>query len=137
MTPRQIDLVQDSFALVLPIPDDVAAAFYRRLFALAPDTKPLFRNDMGEQGRKLVMTLAAVVDGLDAPDTILPVARELAIRHVRYGVVDRHYDAVGTALLATLADAHGATWSPDLEAAWGVAYQLVSDTMRDAARLAA
>lgn len=137
MTPQQIDLVQDSFAAVLPMPDRVAAAFYARLFALAPDTRPLFRHDMGEQGRKLVMTLAAVVDGLDAPETVLPVARELAVRHVRYGALDRHYDAVGAALLATLADAHGQGWTPALEAAWGAAYRFVSDAMRDAARRAA
>lgn len=63
---RQIDLVQDSFAAVVPITDSTAAEFYRRLFELAPDTKPLFRGDMTQQGRKLFLTLATVVDALDS-----------------------------------------------------------------------
>lgn len=56
LSARQIDLVQDSFAAVVPITDAAAAEFYRRLFELAPDTRALFRNDMAEQGRKLFLT---------------------------------------------------------------------------------
>lgn len=129
MTPTQISLVQDSFVYVLPIPDEVAAAFYRRLFAVAPDTRPLFKGDMKEQGRKLVLTLAAVVNGLERLDEIVPVAQELARRHVRYGVLDRHYAAVGGALLQTLAELLGPVFDKDTEAAWAAAYDLLSGVM--------
>ena len=63
MTPQQIDLVQSSFAKVAPIADAAAALFYGRLFELAPGVKPLFRGDMTEQGRKLMMTLASSSTG--------------------------------------------------------------------------
>lgn len=134
LTARQIDLVQTSFASVVPITDAVAAEFYARLMALAPDTRPLFRGDMTEQGRKLFMTLAAIVDALDRLDTIVPVARELALRHVAYGAKPQHYNAVGIALIETLRTRFG--WPVDSEAAaaWGAAYAILSDTMQSATR---
>lgn len=130
---RQIDLVQDSFAAVVPIADAAAAAFYRRLFELAPDTRPLFRNDMKEQGRKLFLTLATVVDALDRLNAVVPVARELAIRHVRYGARPHHYAAVGSALIDTLRVGLGPAFDQDTEAAWSAAYAILSGTMLSAA----
>ncbi len=137
MDARQISLVQDSFVHVLPIPEQAAAAFYARLFELAPEVRPLFKSDMAEQGRKLLMTLSAIVDGLDHIDTLLPVARELAIRHVRYGAKPHHYAAVGSALIDTLRDLVGPAWTAETETAWAEAYSILSGAMIEAGRRAA
>jgi nitric oxide dioxygenase len=134
LTSRQIELVQDSFADVVPITDAAAAEFYRRLFEIAPDTRALFKHDMAEQGRKLFLTLATVVDALDRLDTIVPVARELAVRHVAYGAREAHYAAVGSALVETLCVGLGSAFDCDTEAAWIAAYTILSDTMLMAVR---
>jgi hypothetical protein len=42
--------------------------FYGRPFEIAPQLRPLFRGDMAEQGRKLMATLAFVVNGLSSLD---------------------------------------------------------------------
>lgn len=102
MTPEQIKAVQDSFAKVVPISEQAAALFYGRLFEIAPAVKPLFRGDMKEQGRKLMATLAVVVNGLGNLEAILPAASALAKRHISYGVKAAHYAPVGAALLWTL-----------------------------------
>ena len=129
MTPAQVTLIQESFAKVAPIADQAAAMFYGRLFDIAPDVKPLFRGDMREQGRKLMATLAVVVNGLADLDAILPAASALAKRHVAYGVEPRHYEPVGTALLWTLERGLGPDWTPELAEAWGVAYSTLSGFM--------
>ena len=49
MTPDQVKAVQASFAKVVPIADTAAGIFYSRLFEIAPEVKPLFRNDMTNQ----------------------------------------------------------------------------------------
>ncbi|RZL84563.1 MAG: hemin receptor [Sphingomonas sp.] len=134
LSAQQIDLVQDSFAAVVPITDAAATEFYRRLFELAPDTRALFRNDMAEQGRKLFLTLATVVDALDRLEFIVPVARELAIRHISYGAKDRHYEAVGSALIETLRAGLGPAFDQDTEEAWSAAYAFLSGTMLTAVR---
>ncbi|WP_298813015.1 globin family protein [uncultured Sphingomonas sp.] len=133
ITSRQITLVQNSFAAVLSITGEVAADFYARLFALAPDTRALFRHDMAEQGRKLFLTLATVVDSLDVIERVLPVAEDLAVRHVGYGAHDRHYAAVGEALVGALAATLGDRFDPDTRAGWIAAYSMLSDRMRAAA----
>jgi hemoglobin-like flavoprotein len=129
MTPIQIELIQQSFAKVAPISVQAAALFYGRLFEIAPEVKPLFRGDMAEQGRKLMATLAVVVNGLTDLKTILPAASALAKRHVAYGVMASHYAPVGAALLWTLERGLGPVWTPELAAAWTAAYTALSGFM--------
>ncbi len=136
-TAAQIAIVRRSFADVLPVADAVAALFYARLFQLAPDTRPLFTGDPIVQGDKLIVTLAAVVEALDRFDAVAPTARALALRHVDYGAREHHYAVVGIALLDTLRLTLGRRFDAETEAAWAAAYQMLADTMIDAARRAA
>lgn len=129
MTPHQVKAIQDSFAKVVPISQQAAALFYSRLFEIAPGVRPLFRSDMEEQGRKLMATLAFVVNGLGNLETILPAAGALAKRHVDYGVKAADYAPVGEALLWTLERGLGAQWTTELAAAWGAAYSVLSEFM--------
>ena len=129
MTPEQIKAIQESFAKVAPISEQAAELFYGRLFEIAPAVKPLFRGDMKEQGRKLMTTLAVVVNGLTSLDSILLAASALAKKHVGYGVKAGDYAPVGAALLWTLEKGLGKDWTPELAAAWSGAYALLSDFM--------
>ncbi|WP_454916578.1 globin family protein [Xanthobacter sediminis] len=133
MTPDQIELVRASFAKVAPIKDTAAGLFYGRLFETAPQVKPLFKGDMGEQGRKLMATLAVVVNGLKDLDAILPAVKALAVKHVDYGVRPEHYALVGAALIWTLEQGLGDDFTPETRAAWLSAYTILSDTMIAAA----
>src|SRR5437764_1152611 len=129
MTPEQVSLVQSSFAKVAPIADTAAALFYDRLFTIAPPVKQMFKGDMAEQGRKLMATLAVVVNGLGNLDAILPAASALARRHISYGVKPSHYASVGEALLWTLEKGLGETWTADTAVAWTAAYGTLSGFM--------
>ena len=53
------------------------------------------------------------------------------------GVKDRHYEAVGAALLWTLQQGLGPSWTPEVAAAWSEVYALLSAVMRAAQRQAA
>jgi hemoglobin-like flavoprotein len=129
MTPDQVKAIQESFKKLAPISEQAAALFYGRLFEIAPAVKSLFHGDMAEQGRKLMATLSAVVNGLSNLDTVLPAASALAKRHVGYGVTAAHYEPVGAALIWTLERGLCEHWTPELAAAWGGAYALLSDFM--------
>ena len=129
MTPEQVKLVQDSFAKVAPISDVAASMFYERLFEIAPDVKAMFPADMTDQRKKLMATLAVVVNGLTQLDTILPTASALAKKHVGYGVKPTHYTPVGTALLWTLEKGLGTAWTPPTAEAWTAAYTTLSGFM--------
>ena len=133
MTETDIRLIRASFAKVVPIAPTAAQLFYARLFEIAPETKPLFRGDMAEQGRKLMAMLGTVVASLDRLDELVPAAQGLARRHVRYGVQPAHYAPVGQALIDTLARGLGEDFDPDTRAAWLVAYGTLSGVMIAAA----
>jgi hemoglobin-like flavoprotein len=129
MTPDQVKLVQQSFSKVVPIADEAAILFYDRLFEVAPQVKAMFPADMTEQRKKLMMMLAAVVNGLSDLPSILPAASALAKRHVGYGAKAEHYPVVGGALLWTLEKGLGEGWTPDIAAAWTTAYGTLSGFM--------
>jgi hemoglobin-like flavoprotein len=129
MTQEQVALVQQSFAKVAPISDQAAMIFYDRLFEIAPAVKAMFPSDMTEQRKKLMATLAVVVNGLTNLESVLPAASALAKRHVSYGAKPEHYPVVGSALLWTLEKGLGSGWTPDVADAWGAAYSTLSGFM--------
>ncbi|SHH03100.1 globin family protein [Cognatishimia maritima] len=134
MDEKAISLVQDSFAKVVPIKDQAAEIFYADLFETAPQVKPYFANaDMTEQGSKLMATLAVVVNGLRDLGKIVPVAEQLAVKHVDYGVKAEDYDAVGASLLRTLEKGLGDAFTPDVKDAWTGAYATLAGVMKTAA----
>jgi len=137
MTPRQVELVQSSWASVEPIAEPAAEIFYSKLFALDPSLRPLFRGEMKEQGRKLMSMIAFAVRGLSRLDTLVPGVQALGRRHAGYGVRDKHYDTVATALLWTLNQGLGKAFTDEVREAWAEAYGVLATTMKDAAKVAA
>ena len=129
MTPDQVTLVQQSFAKVAPISDQAAVIFYDRLFEIAPQVKAMFPSDLTEQRKKLMATLAVVVNGLSNLESILPAASALATRHVGYGAKAEHYPVVGSALLWTLEKGLDAAWTPEVAEAWTATYGTLSGYM--------
>lgn len=137
MTPEQIELVNGSWAKVLPISDKAAELFYGKLFELDPSLKSLFKGDMAEQGRKLMKMVNTAVNGLDRLNDIVPAVQQLGVRHIGYGVKDEHYDTVGAALLWTLGAGLGDAFTEDTKQAWATVYGILADTMKAAAAEAA
>ena len=86
----------------------------------------MFPDDMTEQRKKLMATLAVVVGGLTNLEAILPAASALAKRHVNYGAKAEHYPVVGGALLWTLEKGLGDGWTPEVAEAWTAAYGTLS-----------
>src|SRR5215469_16966953 len=105
MNTAQQGLVQATFATLAVMPEVAGALFYERLFASNPNFRPLFKNDMRIQGVKLMAMLAMVVYNLPEPRHISSAIRDLALRHVEYGVKPANYDALREALLWTLEQA--------------------------------
>jgi nitric oxide dioxygenase len=137
MTEEQAQLVRESWAKVRPIAPAAAAMFYARLFEIEPSVRPLFKRDIGEQGRMLMGMIGMVVARLDDLGALVPAVRALGARHASYGVREEHYAPVGAALLWTLEQGLGAAFTPEVHDAWATAYELLATTMQEAARLAA
>jgi nitric oxide dioxygenase len=134
MNPTDIDLIRTSWSGVEPIADTAAGLFYGRLFELDPAIERLFRRtDMAAQRKILMQTLTVVVKSLDKLEQLVPAVQALGRRHAGYGVREAHYATVGEALLWTLEQGLGATFTPPVRAAWAEAYGILASVMIAAA----
>lgn len=133
MTPRQIELVQQSWKSVLPIADAAAEMFYAKLFELDPALKALFKGDLKQQGRKLMQMISTAVGGLARVEALVPAVQDLGRRHGSYGVKDKDYDTVAAALLWTLGRGLGAAFTSETKDAWVAVYGILASAMKGAA----
>ncbi|MBV8933690.1 MAG: flavohemoprotein, partial [Kutzneria sp.] len=125
--------IRESFAAVEPHADEAAKLFYGMLFSLAPETRDLFPANMEVQRSRLMRALVHVVQAVDKPDDLIPFLRQLGRDHRKFGVIAGHYEAVGTALLATIKKFAGDAWDAQVERAWAEAYTIMARSMQEAA----
>ena len=133
MNEQQITLVQESFEQVRPIADVAAAMFYDYLFLLDPELRRMFPADLSGQGKMLMSVLGSAVCGLNNPQALVPVLKQLGRRHVGYGVQDEHYDVVGAALILTLETGLADSFTEEVADAWRAAYDLIATVMKEGA----
>ena len=127
MTPGQIELVEATLAMVDLAP--LAADFYDRAFALDPALSAMFTHDPLVQQSRFAAELDEIVRSIRSIDTFSEEATALGARHRGYGVKAAHYRLMGQALMASLGSALGERWTPEVEEAWGLAYNLMAETM--------
>lgn len=134
MDAKNIQLVRDSFPKVAVIASPAATLFYGRLFELDPSLRPLFAGvAMAAQGAKLMAAIGFVVSNLSRPERMAPTVRDMALRHVGYGVQREHYGTVGAALVWALEQGLAEDFTPELRAAWTQAYTTLAAIMTEAA----
>lgn len=134
MTQKQVGIVKSSWSIVKTLdPEVVGSLFYGRLFEIAPELKPLFRNPIPEQSKKLLAMLSYVINKLDKLNEVADEVARLGQRHLQYGVKEEHYGIVGEALLLTLKKGVGNSWTDEMEEAWSDCYKILSSAMMEAA----
>ncbi len=126
-------VAQSTFSQVAARKREAAELFYRLLFEIAPDVRPLFAGvDIEVQGEMLMDMLAKVVDGLDRLEELRPAVEALGRRHAGYGVELRHFDAVEQALLETFRQLLGSAFTTDVRLAWSRVYNQLAKIMIEA-----
>jgi hemoglobin-like flavoprotein/ferredoxin len=135
--PDTVVLVQTSFERAASHADQLGELFYDRLFAQNPSVEPLFDGvDMRAQREMLLKVLATAVRGLEELPKLVPILEDLGRRHVGYGAKTSHYKAVGAALLWSLEQVLGDTFTPETHVAWFEIYGVIARTMLEGARKA-
>jgi nitric oxide dioxygenase len=129
MTPRQIALVQKTFAKVMPIADIAAELFYGRLFEIAPEVRRMFPDDLTDQKKKLMAMLGTAVGSLNRLEVLLPAVRALGHRHAGYGVTAEHFAPVGAALIWTLEQGLGDAFTTEVRESWETVYGVLTASM--------
>ncbi len=129
-----VEIIRSSFALVESQAEDLGRHFYATLFSRAPETRDLFPVNMEVQRSRLLRALVHVVQMVDQPDDLVPFLEQLGRDHRKFGVLAKHYDAVGGALISAISTFAGDAWTPEVEKSWTDAYGVVAGAMRAAAQ---
>ncbi|HKS45615.1 MAG TPA: globin domain-containing protein [Amycolatopsis sp.] len=128
-----VRLIRGSWVKAESYLPEVTQFFYGMLFTLAPATRDFFPINMDVQRNRMVRALVQVVQMVDQPDDLLPYLRHLGRDHRKFGVEPKHYEAIGTALLAAMRTQLGRDWTPDVERAWAEAFTIIARQMQEAA----
>ena len=113
--------------------------FYDRLFEEYPMVRPLFKDDMDVQYRKLFQAVSLVVDCMDDLDTLVPILQALGKAHAGFGTVRAHYEAVTECFLWVLnsyifekmPNNNAINWIFEVTDAWEWALTLIGSIMAD------
>lgn len=131
MTLDQIRLVQTSLHIISHNHIDLAGQFYSYLFAHYPDVRYLFKNDIHAQAEKFMAMLMWIVRHVGQPEVLIPAVKQLAERHVQYGVEITHYEAVRCSLMWALGRSLGHEFTAELRQAWEEMFYLLSGLMKE------
>lgn len=134
MPARQVLLIRKSYAQLVRHEHVAGLVFYRRLFEIAPQLKPMFKGDIEMQSKKLLDMLGMLIAMLERPHGLELELKALGARHAGYGVKDAHYAIVGQALLDMLAETLDKDFTPELRAAWTWLYGAVEANMKAGAQ---
>jgi nitric oxide dioxygenase len=129
LDPTEVAAVRSSFAAVAPIADRAGMMLFERIFELAPETRPMFADDIAPQAARTIDAVSTLVDQLDDPERVTALLTGLGARHARYGVRPEHFPVVGAALLWTLEQGLGDAFSADVRDAWSALWAIVAATM--------
>ena len=129
MTPRQIAIVQFSFAQLAPYSDAFSRAVYGRLFQLDVGLKAIFSDDIAGQGTRLMQMLGVVVGGLTRRAELVPVLRSLGARHRGYGLRQYDFETLAQALNDSLHARFGEAFDAELQQAWHEVLRFISAEM--------
>ena len=129
MTPRQIELVKDSWQIVLRRTQGAGVLFSEELFEIDPDLRMLFQKNINSDGQKLVALITFAVHKIHNLDELIPDVSALGRGIKKYRVHPGQYMTFATALLATLEKTLDDEWNDELTEAWRKMYSVLSKIM--------
>ncbi|MCV2873139.1 globin domain-containing protein [Defluviimonas sp. WL0050] len=126
LSAQQSVMIRESFALLRERLEPASIYFYEALFARDPSLRSMFRDDLAGQGMKFMTTLGMVIENIDHPEKLGDRFEELGKGHALIGVKAAHFAPMGEALIDTLRNELGESFTGELEVAWRAAYEELS-----------
>lgn len=111
-------VVQAAVHRLMPRVTELGVAFYRHLFGMLPEVRPLFPDDMVDQRQRLVEALLSAVHSLHDPQGMEVALQQLGETHYHRGVREDQYQYVPHALLRAVRDLAPGNFSTWESSAW-------------------
>lgn len=134
LSQKSIDIVKSTVPALKERGIEITTTFYKRMFENNSEVKVLFnmdRQESGEQPKALAMTILAAAQNIDNLESLLPVVKKIAQKHVDSKVLPQHYPIVGKNLLLAIKEVLGDAATDEVLQAWEEAYQVISKIFID------
>lgn len=119
MNPADAATMEASLIAVAEAGIDIRHALFERFLAAFPERREAFLNLDAASRRMTDETLQAMLGLATGEGWVWPQIAELVVTHRNYGALRaEEYEAFVDMTVDALADAAGAAWSPDCDAAW-------------------
>ncbi len=128
LTSMDVELVQNTWRKIEGS-TEFAIDFYNKLFYLYPALRPLFKENIQMQARKVTAHFAYVINNIKNWEQVKPEIIALGRRHVKYEVQPEHYSHVADALFFALKAHLKEDWNSQVQIAWLKFYTTVTDEM--------
>lgn len=124
----QIKSIHFSWVVIQEDPEAMLI-FYDYLFEIAPETRHFFDNDLTKQSDKLKITFDFLVDHIEQFEYIQDAIEKLGKFHNRIQIEATHYASLKVALLKMIEKNMGDKFNDEIEEAWTVVIDYVSEIM--------
>jgi hemoglobin-like flavoprotein len=118
LTAKQKRLIRESFLKIEPALDLVGTLFLLKLFRLDPSLRARFAGAPETQGRKFGAAMKLAMISLSHDDGLASTLKLLGARHRQLGIRVRHYRLMARALIWTLEQSLGKSFTRETRNAW-------------------
>ena len=140
MTPAQIRIVRASFSRIEAVLPQLSRQFYERLFAIAPDLRHSFEEDVSAREAAFIKMMGELINlhprsRLSLPAlgakvaTAEPTGLERA--HTDIGFEPEHFNWMRIAMIGSLRAEMGRYFTAHVEEAWMAALEVLTYAMQD------
>lgn len=130
LSQTHIDTVKATIPVLASAGTAITEHFYKRMFSHNPELKDVFNMSHQATGRQpaaLFNAIAAYATYIDNLEVLTDAVMRIAHKHTSFNIQADQYAIVGHHLIETLRELLGDAFTPEIEAAWGAAYQQLAD----------
>lgn len=128
LSPRQIELVRTTFALLEPKARVAALAYFQRLFTLNPALRSQLGADLDAESDQLMALLREATDCADQPKRLQTLMTAPHRCCASFDVGGAHHGETGEALLWSLGTTLGHEFTPEARVAWAQLHAALGET---------
>ncbi|MCP1292176.1 globin [Chromobacterium sp. S0633] len=136
VTKKQIQLLQRSWDVLGMQNQEMMERVYFNLFTAHPEYKKLFIKSPHDMSVSLVRTFNVVLTSLEDLEQLRPIILGMGIYHHKFKLSESHFKNLRKAILDAIAIQLGDLMTPDIEDAWGTAFDEIARIMLEGIRSA-
>jgi hemoglobin-like flavoprotein len=139
MSPDQFKLIRNFFKDADAQMPHVVALMYQNFFTLAPETAPMFKENMDAHRQRFTQMFRRVIELMRSchlwpvlalsGQAAIPGLEGLRCQHMRVNVTAEHYDKMKIALTQALETVFAARFTPEVRIAFSQMYDVLAHSM--------